>query len=75
MKEGDGGINYHKKTGVNMSSMVGNSTPWCASFINYCLKESGYSMSGSASSQPLKKQKFYKIYYRHNSLLKEQSFI
>jgi len=62
VKEGDGGINYHKKTGINMSSMVGNSNPWCASFINYCLKECGYSTSGSASSQSFSKNKnFIKI--------------
>lgn len=62
VKEGDGGINYHKKTGINMSSMVGNSNPWCASFINYCLKEAGYSISGSASSQSFSKNKnFIKI--------------
>ncbi|HCW3117381.1 TPA: TIGR02594 family protein [Enterobacter roggenkampii] len=62
VKKGDGGINYHKKTGINMSSMVGNSNPWCASFINYCLKESGYSTSGSASSQSFSKNKnFIKI--------------
>lgn len=62
VKEGDGGINYHKKTGINMSSMVGNSNPWCASFINYCLKESGYSTSGSASSQSFSKNKnFIKV--------------
>ncbi|WP_370967615.1 TIGR02594 family protein [Enterobacter wuhouensis] len=62
IKEGDGGINYHKKTGINMSSMVGNSNPWCASFINYCLKECGYSTSGSASSQSFSKsKKFIKI--------------
>lgn len=62
IKEGDGGINYHKKTGINMSSMVGNSNPWCASFINYCLKESGYSTSGSASSQSFSKNKnFIKV--------------
>lgn len=62
VKEGDGGINYHKKTGINMSSMVGNSNPWCASFVNYCLKESGYSTSGSASSQSFSKNKnFIKI--------------
>ncbi|MGQ8774290.1 TIGR02594 family protein [Serratia sp. NA_112.1] len=62
VKEGDGGINYHKKTGINMASMVGNSNPWCASFINYCLKESGYPVSGSASSQSFSKNKnFVKI--------------
>ena len=62
VKEGDGGINYHKRTGVNMLSMVGNSNPWCASFINYCLKEAGYSISGSASSQSFSKNKnFIKI--------------
>ncbi|UKY37646.1 TIGR02594 family protein [Pantoea dispersa] len=62
VKEGDGGINYHKKTGINMSSMVGNFNPWCASFVNYCLKESGYSTSGSASSQSFSKNKnFIKI--------------
>lgn len=59
VKEGDGGINYHKKTGINMSSMVGDSNPWCASFVNYCLKESGYSTSGSASSQSFSKNKSF----------------
>ncbi|PIF23922.1 TIGR02594 family protein [Candidatus Pantoea floridensis] len=62
VREGDGGINYHKKTGINMSSMVGDSNPWCASFVNYCLKESGYAISGSASSQSFSKNKnFVKI--------------
>lgn len=62
VREGDGRINYHKKTGINMSSMVGNSNPWCASFVNYCLKESGYAISGSASSQSFSKNKnFVKI--------------
>ena len=59
VKEGDGGINYHKKTGINMSSMVGDSNPWCASFVNYCLKESVYSTSGSASSQSFSKNKSF----------------
>lgn len=30
-------INYHKKVGVPLPSIVGNSNPWCASFVNYCL--------------------------------------
>ncbi|STV49405.1 chitinase, class I [Klebsiella pneumoniae subsp. pneumoniae] len=41
VKEGDGGINYHKKTGINMSSMVGDSNPWCASFVIIALKNLG----------------------------------
>lgn len=37
--------------------VLGENHPWCASFINYCLKESGYSVSGSASSQPFSNNK------------------
>lgn len=46
--------NYHKlvnpKGGLN--TLVGNSNPWCASFVNWCLKQGGHQISHSpASSQ------------------------
>jgi len=31
------GINYHKEVSVNLNSLAGDSNPWCASFVNYCL--------------------------------------
>lgn len=49
VKEGDGGINYYKKIGINMVLMVGNFNLWCVFFINYCFKEVGYLMFGSVS--------------------------
>lgn len=51
--------NYHKEIGLG-----GNlgSTPWCASFVNYCLKDSGYPYEKSASSQfPVSSRNFKKI--------------
>lgn len=55
VKETNGGINYHKLTGVSNPTMVGNENAWCASFINYCLYISGYKMSGSPNSQSFSK--------------------
>jgi len=33
-------INYHDEVGVSLPSIAGNSNPWCASFVNYCLIKS-----------------------------------
>ncbi|WP_421671276.1 LysM peptidoglycan-binding domain-containing protein [Rahnella sp. EDr1-12] len=33
-------VNYHKEVDVNLNSLVGDSNPWCASFVNYCLVNS-----------------------------------
>ncbi|MGP9437659.1 LysM peptidoglycan-binding domain-containing protein [Ewingella sp. AOP8-B2-18] len=33
-------INYHAEVGVRLPSLAGDSNPWCASFINYCLIKS-----------------------------------
>ncbi|MBS0967814.1 TIGR02594 family protein [Nissabacter archeti] len=51
VKENDGGINYHKEIGTSNSSMSGTSNAWCASFVNFCLKQAGYLTSRSANSQ------------------------
>lgn len=51
--------NYHNEIGLS-----GNlaSTPWCASFVNYCLKDSNYPHEKSASSQfPIRSKKFTKL--------------
>jgi uncharacterized protein (TIGR02594 family) len=51
--------NFHKEIGQtgNLSS-----TPWCASFVNFCLKSSGVPYEPSASSQfPISSKKFIKI--------------
>jgi uncharacterized protein (TIGR02594 family) len=57
--------NYHKETGTQFPNLVGDRRPWCASFVNYCLKKStpAFSMSKSpASSQSFRWDKnFYKI--------------
>ncbi len=37
--------NYHKEVGVNLNDLIGTDHAWCASFVNYCLKQSGYAMS------------------------------
>ncbi len=39
--------NYHNLTGSKGSL---GSTAWCASFANYCLKETGYDYSGVLQS-------------------------
>lgn len=46
--------NYHKLANPKggMNSLVGNNHPWCASFVNWCLKKASYEISNSpASSQ------------------------
>ncbi|WP_246791819.1 TIGR02594 family protein [Burkholderia perseverans] len=35
-------INYHKEVGGSLKSLVGNSNPWCASFVNWCLQSAKY---------------------------------
>ncbi|WP_394538504.1 TIGR02594 family protein [Lysobacter enzymogenes] len=48
------GINYHKESGASSTWSMRNKVgePWCASFVNYCLKSAGYQKSkGTASSQ------------------------
>lgn len=48
----DDTINYHKEIGQGgFKSMTGDDNPWCASFVNYCLKGAGYAHSNSAGSQ------------------------
>lgn len=37
--------NYHKLIGVGLGSLRGSNNAWCASFVNYCLQESGYRKS------------------------------
>ncbi|MGL6016368.1 MAG: TIGR02594 family protein [Selenomonadaceae bacterium] len=65
-KKGSKGViadNYHKEVGV----VIGESTPtmetaWCASFVNYCLKDSGHSYTKDPSSQfASTSKKFVKI--------------
>lgn len=41
----------HKLTGASNSTMVGVENAWCASFINYCLKMSGYKISGIQNAE------------------------
>jgi uncharacterized protein (TIGR02594 family) len=57
--------NYHKETGTQFPNLAGDNQPWCASFVNYCLKKStpAFSMSKPpASSQSFRWDKnFYKI--------------
>jgi uncharacterized protein (TIGR02594 family) len=65
-KRGSKGVitdNYHKNVGVVIDNKTPTlSTAWCASFANYCLKDSGNSYLKSASSQfPVKSKKFIKI--------------
>ena len=46
--------NYHRLVSPKggLSSLVGNSNPWCASFVNWCLQQAGFQISRSpASSQ------------------------
>lgn len=48
----DDTTNYHQETGASdHKSMEGTNNAWCASFVNYCLKQAGYSHTGSPSSQ------------------------
>lgn len=51
--------NYHQELGSSGSL---HRVPWCASFANYCLKNSGAAYENSASSQfPVNSTKFVKI--------------
>lgn len=64
IKEGKITDNYHKLIGVVIDNRIPTlATAWCASFVNYCLKESGFSYVKDPSSQfPTKyPQKFVKI--------------
>ncbi|MFM5553420.1 TIGR02594 family protein [Aeromonas veronii] len=51
--------NYHREIGQKGTL---STVPWCASFANYCLKESGFSYVSSRSSQfPVNSKLFIKI--------------
>ena len=51
--------NFHDKIGQKGSLA---NTPWCASFVNFCLKSAGVPYEASASSQfPVSSKKFIKI--------------
>ena len=65
-KKGSKGViadNYHKEVGVVVSGETPSmATAWCASFANYCLKDSGHSFTKDPSSQfPARSKKFIKI--------------
>ncbi|AZN35325.1 TIGR02594 family protein [Iodobacter ciconiae] len=53
--------NYHKEIGSNATL----STAWCAAFVNYCLKESGFAYvkgaAGTSSQFPAMSKHFVKI--------------
>jgi uncharacterized protein (TIGR02594 family) len=52
--------NYHKLLKTGLKTLVGNSNPWCASFVNWCLKQAGYPPTAApASSQSFKRDKHY----------------
>lgn len=39
-------INYHHELGTRwLKSLSGSSNAWCASFVNWCLREAGYTIS------------------------------
>lgn len=57
----DDTINYHKEIGAKgYPSMTGDKNPWCASFVNYCLKSAGYPHTGGPSSQSFSWHKDFK---------------
>lgn len=65
-KKGGKGViadNYHELVGVVIDRATPTlSTAWCASFVNYCLKDSGYPYTRDPSSQfPTRSSKFVKI--------------
>jgi uncharacterized protein (TIGR02594 family) len=37
--------NYHKEVGIGLADLVGTDHAWCASFVNYCLKQTGFETS------------------------------
>lgn len=52
--------NYHALLKTGLKTLVGNSNPWCASFVNWCLKQAGYPpTTAAASSQSFKRDKNY----------------
>lgn len=52
--------NYHALLKTGRKTLVGNSNPWCASFVNWCLKQAGYvPTSAPASSQSFRHDKNY----------------
>lgn len=52
--------NYHALLKTGRNTLVGNSNPWCASFVNWCLKQAGYPPTASpASSQSFRRDKNY----------------
>lgn len=52
--------NYHALLNTGLKTLVGNANPWCASFVNWCLKQAGYpSTSSPASSQSFRRDKNY----------------
>lgn len=40
-------INYHQEVGIKLSDLSGTDHAWCASFVNYCLKQAGYAMTAN----------------------------
>lgn len=69
IKEGKITDNYHNLTGVKRLGEQGKeytptlaNTAWCASFINYCMLESGFPNTKNPSSQfPVKSKHYVKI--------------
>lgn len=52
--------NYHALLKTGLKTLVGNSNPWCASFVNWCLKQAGYPpTAAAASSQSFRRDKNY----------------
>jgi uncharacterized protein (TIGR02594 family) len=52
--------NYHALLKTGRKTLVGNSNPWCASFVNWCLQQSGYIPTAApASSQSFRWDKNY----------------
>jgi uncharacterized protein (TIGR02594 family) len=56
-------VNYHKAIGLKLPSLVGTRNAWCASFVNWCLRQAGYPISDSpADSQSFRwSRNFVKI--------------
>jgi uncharacterized protein (TIGR02594 family) len=63
LKNKDGTVR-HKTKWDGLSSIVGDTNPWCAAFVNYCLKQKGYPTSrrfASSFSFDEDKDKFAEI--------------
>ena len=56
-------INFHTEVGVKLSDLSGTNHAWCASFVNYCLKQSDFEMFTTAcrASSLLTDPNFVKI--------------